>query len=83
MSDGELKYPKWQHEFQEAVVELDGEKLIEKIHKFETAVFVRLQELASSSDHHDERQAMTDAASTIVVLKRDKLSPSPPRANPK
>lgn len=74
MSNEEWKYPKWQAEFQEAVLELDREKLFEKIHKFETAVFVRLQELESDSDHHSERHAIHDALSTIRVLKKDKLS---------
>ena len=35
-----------------------------------------VQELSSDSDHHDERQAITDAASTIVALKKDKSSHS-------
>jgi len=75
MSDGELKY-KWQPEFQEVVVEFDRERLIEKIQQFETSVFVRLQELASSSNHHSERQAIADATSTIAALKKNKLSHS-------
>jgi hypothetical protein len=75
MCDGELKY-KWQPEFQEAVVELDRKKLPEKIQKFETAVFVRLQELAYDNDHHDEREAIADATSTITALKKIELSPS-------
>ena len=74
MSDRELKYPKWESELQEAVIELDREKLFEKIQKLETAIFVRLQELASDSDHHSERQAIDDAVSTIRVLKKEKLS---------
>ena len=74
MSDGELKYPKWQGEFQEAIIELDREKLLEKIQKFKTAIFVRFQELASSNDHHDERQAIHDALSTIRALKKETLS---------
>jgi len=74
LSDGELKYPKWQAEFQEAVIELDREKLFGKIQKFEVAVFTRLQELASDSDHHDERQAIDDAASTLREVKKHKLS---------
>lgn len=74
MSNGELKFPKWEAEFHEAVVEFDREKLFEKIQKFETAVFTRLQELASDSDHHAERQAMSDAATTISILRKDKLS---------
>jgi hypothetical protein len=81
MSDGELKYPKWQSQFQEAVLELNREKLFEKIQKFETAIFVRLQELSSSSDHHSEREAIADAASTIAALKKDKLQrPHSPQA---
>jgi hypothetical protein len=55
MSNGELKYPKWDAQFYEAVLEFDWEKLFEKIQEFETAVFTRLQELASDSDHHAER----------------------------
>ena len=74
LSDGELKYPKWQGEFQESMVELDREKLCEKMKKFENAVFVRLKELASSSDHRNEREAIADAASTLRLLKKDKLS---------
>jgi hypothetical protein len=30
MSDGEFKYPKWQAQFEEAIVELDCEKLVGK-----------------------------------------------------
>jgi hypothetical protein len=71
---GELKYPKWQAEFQDAIIEFDREKLFEKVQKFETAIFIRLQQLASSKDHHAERQAIDDALSTIRVLKKERLS---------
>ena len=74
LSDKELKYPKWQSEFEEAIVEFDPAKLTEKIKQFELAVFVRVQELACNSDHHDEKQAMADALATIRDVKRDKLS---------
>ena len=69
-----LKFPKWQAQFQEVVIELDREKLFGKIQNFETAVFVRLQELAPLNDHHDERQAIDDALATVLALKKDKLS---------
>ena len=49
MSEGELKYPKWQAEFQEAVLELNREQLFEKIQKFETAIFVRFQSLYTAN----------------------------------
>ena len=73
MSDGEIKYPRWQKQFQEAITERDREALIEKIQQFEAAVFVRLQELSVDSDHHDERQAIADASSTLRAVKTDKL----------
>ena len=69
-----MKYSKWQPEFEEALIELDSERLAEKIKRFELAVFVRLQELACNSDHHDERQAIADALLTLREMKRDKLS---------
>jgi len=31
LSDTELKYPKWERQFQEVVLELNGEKLVAKI----------------------------------------------------
>jgi hypothetical protein len=71
MSDSELKYPRWQAEFQEVIIELDRDKLFEKIQRFETAIFVRFQELAGSKDHHEERQAIDDALATVRVLKKD------------
>lgn len=74
MSDGEVKYPKWQTQFQEAILERDREKLIQKIHQFENVVFQRLQERASDTDHHSEREAIADAFSTPRVVKKDKLS---------
>jgi len=74
MNDEILKYPKWQTSLQDAILEFDREKLVEKIQKVETTVFERLQKLSSDSDHHGERQAIADAFSTLRVLKKDKLS---------
>ena len=71
MSD-ELKYPKWERQFQEVVLELNHEKLTDKIQKLETAIFIRLQELQFDSDQHSERQAIDDALATIRVLKKEK-----------
>jgi hypothetical protein len=46
----EILYPAWQHEFQAALVELDREKLPERIKAAEAAIFKRLQQLAQDSD---------------------------------
>jgi hypothetical protein len=74
MIDGELKYPRWQTPLQEAILEFDPEKLSERIQNVKTLMFERLQEMSSDTSHHDERQALADAASILRGLKKDKLS---------
>lgn len=74
MSESELKYPSWQDPLQEAILELNRETLAKKIQDVETLMFVRLQEISSDPDHHDERQALADATTILRGLKKDKLS---------
>jgi hypothetical protein len=74
MSDGELKYPKWQAPLQEAILEFDREKLREKLEKVETSILERRQELHLGADGHSEREAINDALSTLRVIKRDRLA---------
>jgi hypothetical protein len=71
---GELKYPSWQTPLQEAILELDPEKLAERIQAVENLIFERLQALSSGTDHKDERQALSDAAFILSKLKKEKLS---------
>ena|SRR5215467_13120435 len=61
----ELKYPQWQMPFENAL--LDPTKLLE----IETVIRKRLH-LLTGSGRLDEQQALTDALSTIRVLKRDR-----------
>ena len=61
----ELKYPEWQMPFEDAL--LDPAKLPE----IETVIRRRLRLLTGSGRLH-EQQALTDALSTIRVLKRDR-----------
>ncbi len=68
-----LKFPKWQKLCQEALVELDPEKLKERVLIAEAAVYVRLQELAQGPDGQEERQALIDVTSSLRYLKRDVL----------
>jgi hypothetical protein len=68
-----LKFPKWQKLCQEALVELDPEKLKERVLIAEAAVYMRLQKLAQSPDGHEERQALIDVTSSLRYLKRDVL----------
>ena len=69
-----MRYPEWQGPFQEALLEIDREKLQSKMMKAEEAIFDRLQQLAGTSDSEAERQAIEDAISALRVLKTEKLN---------
>ena len=69
-----MRYPEWQSPFQEALLEIDREKLQSKMMKAEEAIFERLQQLAGTSDSEAERQAIEDAISALRVLKTEKLN---------
>ena len=69
-----MRYPEWQGPFQEALLEIDREKLQSKMMKAEEAIFERLQQLAGSSDSEAERQAIADANAALRVLKTEKLN---------
>jgi hypothetical protein len=68
-----LEYPSWQKCCQEALIELDREKLKEKVAAAEAMVFQRLQEIADRTDAQAERQALMDVTSSLRFLKRDVL----------
>ena len=69
-----MRYPEWQGPFQEALLEIDREKLQSKMMKAEEAIFERLQQLAGSSDSEAERQAIADANAALRALKTEKLN---------
>jgi hypothetical protein len=68
-----ILYPEWQHEYQAALLELDREKLLERVTAAETAIFNRTQAMSQSADGLAERQPIEDALANLRVLKRDNL----------
>jgi hypothetical protein len=72
-SSPNIVYPEWQHEYQAALLELDNEKLRERVAAAETAIFNRLQAISQGSNNTAERQALEDALASLRVLKRDNL----------
>ena len=73
MSDSELKYPSWQTPLRQALLEGNPEKLAKKIEEVEARMSERLRAMASDRRHHDEWEAIVDAAAVLHVLKNDKL----------
>ena len=63
----------WQRVIQEALVEVDPEKLRAKISEAESVIFDRLQRLGQGSDRPEERDALRDASNTLLTLKKEIL----------
>jgi hypothetical protein len=63
----------WQQVLQEALMEVNPERLREKVAEAEAAVFQRLQSLAQLPDSAEERNALHDAADSLLSLKREVL----------
>ena len=68
-----IVYPEWQKEFQAAILELNREKLADRVVMAERAISKRLQALSQSSDSVGERQAIEDALSSLRLFKRNEL----------
>ena len=63
-----ILYPQWQNEYQAALVELDPEKLSERVAAAETSIYKRLQKISQTSDHQAKRQAIEEAVAGLRIL---------------
>ncbi len=68
-----MQYPEWQKLCQDALVELDKDKLPERVAAAEAAIVSRLQAMKVGDDSLKERQAIADALATLRVLKRESI----------
>jgi len=68
---GELRYPEWQKTYHDALLELNPQKLIQRVNEAERAILSRLQEMRIGSDTRMEAQAIEDALSGLRVLKNE------------
>jgi hypothetical protein len=73
MSDRESRFLEWQAPLQELILELDREKLTQKVLAVEALVFERLQRPFEGSEGRSEREALRDALSVLRAIKRDRL----------
>jgi hypothetical protein len=63
----------WKNVLHEALVEVNPDKLKEKVAEAEAAIFQRLQALRESSESAEERHALQDASNALLTLKRELL----------
>jgi hypothetical protein len=66
--------PMWQALYQKALAETDPDKLLPLVMAADDAMFDRSQELMSSFDGEEERQAINDALRTLRTLQVEKLT---------
>ncbi len=69
LEDSESK--DWNQLYQEALLELDGSKLAERIDLASNAVEARLRELRGSVDDSRQRNILIDALQTLQALRRE------------
>lgn len=63
----------WKVAYEKTLREKDKQKLGDLILSAEAAIFRRHQELAPSSDHHEERRSLKEAAENLLSLKVNQL----------
>ena len=74
-TDEQIPYPEWQEPFLQALLELDEEKLRERVVAAEVAISHRLNAIAHDPLQQTERQAIEDALSSLRILKRTSMPP--------
>ena len=70
----ELKFPKWQEPYLEALMETDERKLVKRVELAESAILMRLRAIQSDSEMV-EKQAIEDALNGLTALKRWTVQP--------
>jgi hypothetical protein len=63
----------WKEAYEMALREKDKQKLGELVLSAEAALFRRYQEIAPSSNHHDERISMKTAGEHLLSIKVNQL----------
>lgn len=64
---------KWHEPYQAALLEFEPKQLEKKIDAAESAIVKRFQELASDSDHTQERLRLNEAVKALRTLQIERL----------
>jgi hypothetical protein len=70
-----LKYSDWQKPYLDAMLEMNPDRLKDRVACAEAAIQLRLRELGDSPDSQAERQCLADARNGLVVLKKETSAP--------
>jgi hypothetical protein len=67
----DLNYSGWQKPYLDAMLEMNPDRLKDRVASAEAAIQLRLRELADSPDSQAERQCLADARNGLLVLKKE------------
>ena len=73
MTEEELQFPEWQRPLQGVILEFDRERMLKKIQDVEALIFDRLRQISVTNDGRVEHDALNDALSVLLILKRERL----------
>jgi hypothetical protein len=71
----DLNHSGWQKPYLDAMLEMNPDRLRDRVASAEAAVQLRLRELADSPDSQAERQCLADARNGLLVLKKETSAP--------
>ncbi len=71
----DLSYSGWQKPYLDAMLEMNPDRLKDRVASAEAAIQLRLRELADSPDSQAERQCLVDARNGLLVLKKETSAP--------
>ncbi len=63
----------WKQPLLEALMETDKNKLTERVHAAEAAIFDRLRVMENSADGHGERREIQEACASLLDIQVNKL----------
>jgi hypothetical protein len=66
----EATSPPWYALYADTMMELDRNRLLERMEATEATIEARLHDLRHDSDHHGERQAINDAIRNLTLIRR-------------
>jgi hypothetical protein len=71
MMESRLQYPQWQETLATAVVELNPQRLLEKLQKAEEIIHQRVRELTNDTAEENELRALYDGLSLIRIVRKE------------
>ena len=69
-----MLHARWEESYMQAILEVNGNKMPERINATRDAISGRLQDLEHESDHHAERLQIESALRALSILEGEALS---------